>query len=827
MVCRCHPGCDAALPSSRTAQGKESEFFIDDQAIAEDREHFRRPDVPTTNPVCAVVCSDTTLYVAREYALPRQLECKYDVRCRPQRLFLNSNSSRLALIDVRGVLSLWDVDAPNPRPLRVSSPTSPSPPSVQNPIGVRLDFERKECWDLRWSDDYPDIFAVMEKARMYIFRGTQPEEPLPSTAYICSFQDLEVRAVLLDEIMLEPDYPDKQRLLNFETKSLRDTKQLVRTVDIQEVYSFIDSNPHPRLWNMLAEVALERLDFPLADKAFVLCRDYHGVQFVKRLRLLNDPAKQKAEVMVYFKKFDVAERMYREMDRADLAIALRIKLGDWARVAALVQEGAGDDELLMRAYNEIGEYYADRQKWSPASSHSLPRSALIKPTTPPRPPLPLPPDVTALRRSRAMRYFAQAKNTARLAQCHYVMEDYPALEKLMQYVHPPPHANPHPNLISRPVHSPFDPPPQDIGQMFASVGLTEQAVAAFLKGRAPGGHRRVRPPEPVGPGRGPGRGAPRPQIDELLTKYANPRDPIQAIDLYRKAHRHIDAARLLDELGLEAGRKGPTRAVGARMGPATQRRHWTGAGGLGFPVLVAALPYPIIPAISPWPGSTRHPAHLPLARHPPPPPLPIPRGRQARAALEQMLSDDITTTGADKKLDTVWRGAEAYHFLILAQRQLYGGDLEAALRTSIRLQEYEDLIDPRTAYSLMALTAFHGKQFAQCSRAFTKLEGLEGTPTARREAYEELALAIFTRHAPADAATARTFPCPKCQTLIPDWATSCGSCRTAFPACVASGRSLIERDRGRGIYMCPTCKHRAYEVEITGNCCPLCHSPIV
>lgn len=31
--------------------------------------------------------------------------------------------------------------------------------------------------------------------------------------------------------------------------------------------------------------------------------------------------------------------------------------------------------------------------------------------------------------------------------------------------------------------------------------------------------------------------------------------------------------------------------------------------------------------------------------------------------------------------DTVWRGAEAYHFLILAQRQLYSGDMEAALRT--------------------------------------------------------------------------------------------------------------------------------------------------
>ena len=56
-----------------------------------------------------------------------------------------------------------------------------------------------------------------------------------------------------------------------------------------------------RLWRILAEQALESLDFPMADKSFVRCADYQGIQFVKHLQKLNDRSKQKAEVAVYFK----------------------------------------------------------------------------------------------------------------------------------------------------------------------------------------------------------------------------------------------------------------------------------------------------------------------------------------------------------------------------------------------------------------------------------------------------------------------------------------------------------------------------------------------
>lgn len=49
----------------------------------------------------------------------------------------------------------------------------------------------------------------------------------------------------------------------------------------------------------------------------------------------------------------------------DLAISLRIKLGDWFRVLQLLKTGSGDsdDTLMLQAYNAVGDYFADRQKW--------------------------------------------------------------------------------------------------------------------------------------------------------------------------------------------------------------------------------------------------------------------------------------------------------------------------------------------------------------------------------------------------------------------------------------------------------------------------------
>ena len=46
----------------------------------------------------------------------------------------------------------------------------------------------------------------------------------------------------------------------------------------------------------------------------------------------------------YFKRFEEAEKIYIEIDRRDLAVELRTKLGDWFRVVQLLKQGGGAGE---------------------------------------------------------------------------------------------------------------------------------------------------------------------------------------------------------------------------------------------------------------------------------------------------------------------------------------------------------------------------------------------------------------------------------------------------------------------------------------------------
>jgi WD repeat-containing protein 35 len=99
-------------------------------------------------------------------------------------------------------------------------------------------------------------------------------------------------------------------------------------------------------------------------------------------------------------------------------------------------------------------------------------------------------------------------------------------------------------------------------------------------------------------------------------------------------------------------------------------------------------------------------------------------------------------------MDRAWRGAEAHHFWMLAHRQLYEGAFRAGLRTALNLQRYEDSLPALGIYSLLALMAFCAGYYGQCSKALTRLEHLDECSVEQREAFTELATAIFVEHNP-------------------------------------------------------------------------------
>ena len=111
--------------------------------------------------------------------------------------------------------------------------------------------------------------------------------------------------------MKDPEHPSKEAaILELEVKSLRDTRDLLEKVGVKDAAQFVEDNPHPRLWRLLAEASLEKVELQMADQAFVRCKDYQGLQFVKKLKNLQKEEMRRAEVAAYFKRFDEAERLY-------------------------------------------------------------------------------------------------------------------------------------------------------------------------------------------------------------------------------------------------------------------------------------------------------------------------------------------------------------------------------------------------------------------------------------------------------------------------------------------------------------------------------------
>lgn len=119
-------------------------------------------------------------------------------------------------------------------------------------------------------------------------------------------------------------------------------------------------------------------------------------------------------------------------------------------------------------------------------------------------------------------------------------------------------------------------------------------------------------------------------------------------------------------------------------------------------------------------------------------------------------------------------------------------------------------------YSLFSLAG-------TASKAFIKLESLDSISEGKRIEYEELAVNIFSEHDPVDNRVERV-DCFTCEALVPDWCTACPNCGTTFPACIASGRSLMNPTDA---WICNACNHLSSPLEIASRQnCPLCHHKV-
>lgn len=663
----------------------------------------------TIDPICCVAATDTCLVIGREsglihyYVLPHiVLTNRYKIPSRPHKLAINCNSTRLSVIDVSGIMTVLDISEASGRPST----------SVES-----NKLERKDVWAMCWASDNPQLLAIMEKTRMYIFKGVYPEEPVACSGYICSFNDLEVEAVLLDEVIDNPEKPSKDYLIKLEIKSLRDTRQLLEKVGINEAAQFVEDNRHPRLWRLVAEAALKEMNLNMADACFVRAKDYAKVRFVKKLRDINSEAVRKARVATYFKNFDEAEKIYMEADRSDLALNLRQTLGDWFRVIQILKNGVtAPDYLLKTAYNSTADYFYHFNNWS-----------------------------------SAIEYYELAKNTSKIIDCNYHLEDWKNLELMIDQL---PEGDP---LLEK------------IADMFASNAVHVEAVKAYIKvGKVKTAielcilHNRWDTAIDLA------KKYNITKISDLLVKYTNhlieQKQVMTAIEINVQAKCYLQAAEHAFKLAEAEVRKTNKNLIKIK-------KHYVYAARL------------------------------------------VEMHKTSPQAGEVHSYDPLFYENA-------WKGAEAYHYFILAQNQLYKGKLHDALCISYKLQDYGEFIPEKDIYCLLSLASCLDRSFAICSKALMKLKSLETVTQADKLQYHKLAWDIFRQNEPINIKK-KLLKCDNCDNNIQDWNTACPYCKIHFPTCIATGVSII----GAQIWFCKICKHPALQRKMEFlNYCPLCQA---
>lgn len=122
-------------------------------------------------------------------------------------------------------------------------------------------------FDVVYFPKFMVLFVILK------FRFLHAQHPVVGLIYDltnCLYSS-QIQAIHLDDVMHQPEDPSMEHVFNYETKTLRDTQQMLSAVDIQDAYSYVEEHSHPRLWISLANHALETLDLSYAEKVgFIL-----------------------------------------------------------------------------------------------------------------------------------------------------------------------------------------------------------------------------------------------------------------------------------------------------------------------------------------------------------------------------------------------------------------------------------------------------------------------------------------------------------------------------------------------------------------------------
>lgn len=99
--------------------------------------------------------------------------------------------------------------------------------------------------------DEPELFAYMEKTRLVVVHKLETEDATTCSGYICAIEQLRVKCVLLDEILVAPQQVLSLRnhIVVEDTCLLKQLNELLERATIADVVQFVeDSDSNSILW---------------------------------------------------------------------------------------------------------------------------------------------------------------------------------------------------------------------------------------------------------------------------------------------------------------------------------------------------------------------------------------------------------------------------------------------------------------------------------------------------------------------------------------------------------------------------------------------------
>ena len=214
----------------------------------------------------------------------------------------------------------------------------------------------------------------MEKNKINIIKDFKSEEILDNNGYLAEFNDMNIISIKLDDLLFKPNEEKKEVddiIIKIETRALRDLRSMLQNKSpIDEIYKFVDENSSHKLWEIFGKHCLENLDFINAEKAMLKINDYMGLEFIKRIKNIDDDNLKKAEVYQFYEDFDQAENEYGNNDRNDLAIGMRFKLGQWDKVIKLTADsGVVQEDNMKMSYDFYAQQFLDEKNYEKAEEY--------------------------------------------------------------------------------------------------------------------------------------------------------------------------------------------------------------------------------------------------------------------------------------------------------------------------------------------------------------------------------------------------------------------------------------------------------------------------